>query len=151
MCQRARCCVRSCLSVESVSRETSAHNLVIYIWLLVECLKSYAISAGGVSRPTGCRRRSRHNCKTKKRIYNWFTPNTPIPHNPLLLGGRGKEYNARARKCNKFSFWFFFFARLEFMKNPQTLKNLSSTPTMYVCLRHTLIGDWRFNNARVPI
>ncbi len=42
---------------------------------------------------------------------------------------------SRARgKCNKFSFWFFFFARLEFMKNPQTLKILSSTPTMCMCV-----------------
>ena len=148
MCQRARCCVRSCLSVECVNRETCAHDLVSYIWLSVECLKSYAISAGGVSRPTGCRRRSRHNWKTKKKNNIWkYTQ----PHENIYVCIFSCRVIARARKCNKFSFWFFFFARLEFMKKPQTLKNLSSTPTMYVCLKHTLIGDWRFNNARVPI
>lgn len=66
-----------------------------------------------------------------------ITPITRNPHSIVLYYG-GRVITRAREKCNKFSFWFFFFARLEFMKNPQNLEKPIFNP-YNVCMFKTYI------------
>ena len=134
--------------MECVNRETCAHDLVSYILafsgvcpatMWTTAASAALLDAGGEAAITE---------RQKKRIIFENIPN-PMKIYTCVYFHVGLS---RARE-NVINFLFGSFSLLVW-NLWKTLKPWKAflQPLQWVCvLTHTLIGDWRFNNARVPV